>query len=218
MDKSDIIPFFKEAKQFCIEKGCGWELDMVFRRTWEQAQPDHFFAQYVFVVLNAGMKNQVAQKIYEKFMATMNMGDIIYIPEGGNIADARIKSLDVSVIGHEGKRKAIQQAMNQYQKWFKELQIKKNNEYRLEYLETLPWIGKITKYHLARNLGIDVAKPDRHLVRLCEKFGFKDVHEMCEFISKRTGDRIGLVDVVLWRALNLGFDDSRGEDATKKVV
>lgn len=185
-------------------------------------------------------------------MASMNMDAGSDMPNGSNVSDARIKTLDVSVIGHEGKRKAIQQAINQYQQWFKELQNitpeshakaqgwdKYKNDprrklmyeslindtqklsrdmLRVGYLGTLPWIGKITKWHLARNMGIDVAKPDRHLVRLCEEFGFKDVQKMCGFISKRTGDRIGLVDVILWRALNLGFDNGRGEDATKKVV
>ena len=212
MAKEAIIQFYKQAKQFIIEQGYQWEIDLVYSRTWEQAQPDHFFAQYCFVVFNAGMKNQVAQKIYEKFMATMDMeldGETMQ-----ETADARIKSLDVSVIGHEGKRGAIRDAIKSYRRWFKELQIKKNNERRVEYLETLPWIGKITKYHLARNLGIDVAKPDRHLVRLCEKFGFENVQEMCGYISKSTGDRIGVVDLILWRGSNLGFQ-SNGQGGTQ---
>lgn len=197
----DIYQFYQEAKNNVISAGYQWEIDLVFRRTWEQAQPDHFFAEYCFVVFNAGMKNQIAQKIYEKFMATMNMELHGSTPQ--ETADVRIKSLDVSVIGHEGKREAIRLAMINYQRWFKELQIKKNNEYRVEYLESLPWIGKITKYHLARNLGIDVAKPDRHLVRLCGKFGFANVQEMCKNISTKTGDRVGVVDLVLWRNANL---------------
>lgn len=225
MDKEAIIEFYKEAKQFCIEQGYQWEIELVYNRTWEQAQPDHFFAEYCFVVFNAGMKNQVAQKIYEKFMATMNME--LHGSTMQDTADLRIKSLDVSVIGHKGKREAIRTAMSEYQRWFKELQDitpKKQrfyevlllktahkrtiNEVRVAYLETLPWIGKITKYHLARNLGIDVAKPDRHLVRLSEKFGFRDVHEMCEYISKNSDERVGVVDLVLWRSLNLGFGAS----------
>ena len=73
-------------------------------------------------------------------------------------------------------------------------------------METLPWIGPITKYHLARNLGIDVAKPDRHLVRLAKRFGYNEstgVQQMCEELAERTRDRIGVVDVVLWRYANL---------------
>jgi hypothetical protein len=37
---------------------------------------------------------------------------------------------------------------------------------RLEYLGSLPWIGAITKYHAARNFGVDCVKPDIHLTRL----------------------------------------------------
>lgn len=231
----DIYKFYHEAKNHVISAGYQWEIDLVFKRTWEQAQPDHFFAEYCFVVFNAGMKNQVAQKIYEKFMATMNTE--LHGSTTQETADVRIKSLNVSVIGHEGKREAIRMAISKYQQWFKELQditpeslskamgmdrhktdprkkqfyeywikaLQKRtiNELRTAYLETLPWIGKITKYHLARNLGIDVAKPDRHLMRLSEKFGFASVQEMCENISRKTGDRIGLVDLILWRDANL---------------
>jgi hypothetical protein len=35
----------------------------------------------------------------------------------------------------------------------------------IEVLKTLPYIGPITAYHLAKNLGLPVAKPDRHLPR-----------------------------------------------------
>lgn len=108
-------------------------------------------------------------------------------------------------IGHLGKRKAIKE-MEQKDD-FIPLFIKKlqngTDEEKIELLGQLGWIGNITKYHLARNLGIDCAKPDRHLVRLAEKFGYDNVQDMCKFISKCVGDRIGTVDVVLWRYSNL---------------
>jgi len=74
---------------------------------------------------------------------------------------------------------------------------------QLEYLKSLPWIGDITKYHLARNLGLDVAKPDRHLMRLAKIFKYDDVQKMCQDVAERSKDRIGTVDVVLWRYCNL---------------
>ena len=74
---------------------------------------------------------------------------------------------------------------------------------KIEYLDSLPMIGPITKYHLARNLGIDCAKPDRHLVKLAKYFGYPSVQQMCEDISKESGYRIGTVDVILWRYCNM---------------
>jgi len=75
----------------------------------------------------------------------------------------------------------------------------------MNFLQTLPYLGKITSYHLARNIGLDVAKPDRHLTRLSAEYGFTTAQEMCEFIAKNVGERIGTVDVILWRAINLGI-------------
>lgn len=62
-----------------------------------------------------------------------------------------------------------------------------------------PYIGKITARHLAKNLGLDVAKPDRHLVRITQQFGFTDTDQLCSSISKETGQPIKVVDLVIWR-------------------
>jgi hypothetical protein len=69
-------------------------------------------------------------------------------------------------------------------------------------LSTLPHIGPVTAWHLAKNLGFDAAKPDRHLVRLCHRLGFADVHELCGTIAAVTGQRVAVVDIVLWRYLS----------------
>jgi len=68
-------------------------------------------------------------------------------------------------------------------------------------LQRLPYIGPITSLHLAKNLGFEVAKPDRHLVRLTTSLGFEDVTSMCQEISAASGDPIQVVDIVLWRYL-----------------
>ena len=41
-------------------------------------------------------------------------------------------------------------------------------------------MGPVMRYHLARNIGLDAVKPDRHLVRLTKHFCFKDAYTMCE--------------------------------------
>lgn len=66
-------------------------------------------------------------------------------------------------------------------------------------LRQLPYIGPVTVYHLAKNIGTEVAKPDRHLVRIAQACGYNDVQEFCGLISSFTGDAISVVDLVLWR-------------------
>ncbi len=66
-------------------------------------------------------------------------------------------------------------------------------------VQTLPFIGPITAFHLAKNLGYNTAKPDRHLVRVAAALGYSDAHLLCSSISVATGDPIQVVDLVLWR-------------------
>jgi hypothetical protein len=73
-------------------------------------------------------------------------------------------------------------------------------ESKLNYLATLPHIGKITANHLARNLGIDVFKPDVWIVRLADKFFNGDMDAMFAHLQKETNLPRGYIDVVLWKA------------------
>lgn len=171
-----ITDFYIDAFEF-VSKNFYEELCWVDNRCFENQTASDFFREYVFVVLSAGMKNEVANKIYLRFM----------------------KNFEPETVGHLGKRKAIQEAMKKYEHWFMTLKQMNN---KLEYLASLPFIGPITKYHLARNLGLDYAKPDRHLERLSRCFGFATPQGMCEYLSIIFGMRIGTVDLVLWRYCN----------------
>jgi hypothetical protein len=69
----------------------------------------------------------------------------------------------------------------------------------LEVLQSLPFVGPVTCYHLAKNIGLPFAKPDRHLVRLAGAVGYSDVQSLCTLISEHVGDSVPVVDIVLWR-------------------
>jgi hypothetical protein len=62
-----------------------------------------------------------------------------------------------------------------------------------------PFIGPITSCHLAKNIGAQVAKPDRHLQRIAQFCGYDDVQTFCKEIAGFIGDPVPVVDVVLWR-------------------
>lgn len=69
----------------------------------------------------------------------------------------------------------------------------------LKELKKLPYIGDVTVFHLAKNLGFDLAKPDRHLARIAKATGYDDVNKMCREISRIWGDPVSVVDTILWR-------------------
>lgn len=155
----------------------------------EQIQPPEtaleFFCEYTFVVINSGMKAQIARVIYNKVMDTVLIG----------------KGSASLVFGHKGKCAAIDKIFadryNVFNGWL-------SAKDPLEYLAQLPWIGPITKYHLAKNFGMDVVKPDRHLVRIAEKSG-ETPDQLCRRLSLETLDKVAVVDTVIWRAANMGL-------------
>jgi len=71
----------------------------------------------------------------------------------------------------------------------------------LAVLRRLPYIGPVTVWHLAKNLGLDVSKPDRHLVRVSNQLGFYSAAQFCTAIADATGERAKVVDLIVWRYL-----------------
>lgn len=140
----------------------------------------YFFREYCWVVINSGMLNKVAEKIFKRFW------------NGGQY--------NFEAIGHPNKNRSIREVYNSLDRYYYQFENTKNI---LKFLESLPHIGKITKYHLARNLGVDIAKPDRHLVRISEFFGYKDVQKFCKAIAEQVHEKIGVVDLVFWRFAEL---------------
>lgn len=141
-----------------------------------------FCIQFIWVVCNSGMKNQIAEKIYKKILQA--------ICDKKDISD---------VFGHKGKVSAIKLMINQHELLFDKYTKAKD---KIEFCKNLPFIGNITKYHLAKNLGADCAKPDRHLIRIAKKYD-TDVLSLCKKLANQTGDKLRTVDIIIWRACNL---------------
>jgi hypothetical protein len=148
------------------------------------ASPENFFIEYAWVVVNSGMKVTVAEGIFRR------------------VLDALLDGLPASsAYGHPGKSAAIEAMFETRVDDFDRFQAATD---KLAHLQSLSWIGPITKFHLARNLGIDVCKPDRHLVRIAAQSRETPV-ELCGRLAAASGERIGTVDIVLWRAGALGI-------------
>lgn len=175
--------FYLELKSELINRGYEEEIKWA-----KNLQPCNsavdFFAEYMWVVINSGLKAQIARIIYDRIVAAMLKG-----------------KKPSEVFKHQGKAKAIEFVFKDRDRKFKAYQEASD---KLSFLETLPWIGKITKYHLAKNLGLDFCKPDRHLVRIAKMYNtIPDI--LCKRLAQETGDRIGTVDSVIWRTANLGL-------------
>lgn len=160
---------------------------------WAEAlQPptdaDDFATEAIFVICNSGMKNTVARGIYDRCTAALVSGRPVF-----------------EVFKHPGKAAAIETI------WRERTQLLAGYlaaTDKLAFCESLPWIGGITKYHLAKNFGADVAKPDVHLQRLADREGCT-AQALCERLARESGFRVATVDTLLWRACANGVIDSR---------
>lgn len=177
------LDLYKRLKQQVLASPYAHDIEWV-ESVGECPNADAFFLEYAFVVCNSGMKEQIARKIFNRVMEAR---------KGGKSAS--------TVFGHKGKAAAIDLVFSRRQELFD--QYKQASD-KLAFLESLPWIGGITKYHLAKNFGVDCCKPDRHLVRIALNYSTTP-EEMCRRVAAATGDRVATVDMVIWRAANLGF-------------
>lgn len=150
--------------------------------------PLAFALETIFVICNSGMKNTVARGIYERVTQALR--------EGAPVAN---------VFGHPGKAAAIETIWTARYELYGGYLASTD---KLAFLESLPWIGGITKYHLAKNFGLQFAKPDVHLQRLADREGCT-AQLLCEQLAAATGFKVATIDTVLWRACANGVLNSR---------
>lgn len=178
---------YLRLKEQVIERGFQSDIDWC-ETVGPPATADVFVSEYVWAVLNSGMKAEVARRIWDRVWTAVRRGNLVS-----------------TVFRHPGKARAIQDALASKEELCRNYLLAGD---KLAYLESLPWIGAITKYHLAKNFGLDVAKPDRHLQRLADRYNTTP-EAMCKALSDQCGDRIGTVDYVIWRAASLGIISTR---------
>lgn len=163
----------------------GYEEEIEWQRNLKPCDNSKdFFHETCWVIINSGMKEQIARKIWERIQIAW---------EDGKTAS--------SAFNHPGKTDAIEYVRHNRVDLFYQYQL---TDAKIEFLETIPFIGKITKYHLAKNLGFDCCKPDRHIVRVAAQYN-QTPDEFCRSVSEKSGEKICVVDIVIWRACNLGF-------------
>lgn len=158
---------------------------------------EDFALEAIFVICNSGMKNTVARGIFDRVAPALQAG--------------RSAS---TVFRHAGKAAAIDEIWRRRDELLADYLAAGD---AVEFCGTLPWIGAITKYHLAKNFGAQVAKPDVHLQRLADRENVTP-QALCERLSAGTGYSVATVDVLLWRACANGLLDSRtGEVRLPKI-
>lgn len=152
------------------------------------ADADEFACEVIYVICNSGMKHAIAVGIYERCRFALAEGQPV-----------------IDHFKHAGKAAAIETIWRDRRRLFAEFMTALD---KVAYAKTLPWIGGITAFHVAKNFGEQVAKPDVHLKRLADLEGVT-AQSLCERLAAETGYKVAAVDTILWRACATGILNSK---------
>jgi endonuclease III len=204
--------FFSLEKQL---RDCGHDSDnQSFDEILENLQnkkiysPDDFASHCAYVILAGGFSQKTAKRIHETIIHLLKS-------HGANF-DILIKNFN-----NKNKISAICKIWDNREKLCNDYYQITDLENKINYLQKLPHIGKITANHLARNLGEDVVKYDIWIQRLGCVFAQRpelssqinnanlncDIKTACDnmfaHLTQETNLPRGYIDVVLWKAAQL---------------
>ena len=165
-----------------------------------------FVREAAWVVLSTGMRESVVRGLFRRFARVLHDFD----PTALSADPSAARDAALTVFGHKGKVKAILDIAATVDQLGEDGLREAMHGDPQSFLCSVPYIGPVTWRHLAKNLGVRVAKPDRHLVRVARATSRPSVDALCEEISAWLGEPVPVVDVVLWRWSVLHSSNCRG--------
>jgi hypothetical protein len=166
---------------------------------------EKFALEVIYVILAGGFSQKTAKKKFNEIHSFLKK-------------NVNVLSNDLFNIFHnKNKTNAIAKIWNNRKIYREKFYSLESDGEKLDFLETLPHIGKITKNHIARNLGISVVKYDIWIQRLgISLFGSGETAQfplsenvkrycdkMFEILQKETNLPVGYLDAVLWKACQI---------------
>lgn len=199
IDKTKLLPLYSTIKSIVIESGYYYEIEWQKKINVNIINENYFIREAAWVILSSGMKEQIIRKLFLRISEAFfnwSLDDII-----PNISNCRKNAL--KIFKHKKKIDAIIYIIKYVKNNGFEKVKNSIKEGEIDYISTFPYMGPATSYHFAKNLGIDVVKPDRHLLRISKKLGFKSPYDFCSEISHQSGDKISVIDLIFWRFANM---------------
>ncbi|WP_447603545.1 hypothetical protein [Nitrospira sp. Nam80] len=186
-----------------VAQGFAWEIDWQTERRLDRISECEFLRESAWTVLSAGFREAVVRRLFvplcDAFLGLRSASVI-------QANRARCRRAGLRVFNHRGKVNAILDIASIVDEMGFDRVRRQVEQEDVRFLQTLPYIGSITAFHLAKNLGLPVVKPDRHLQRIAAAAGFSSPLELCQLISDHLGEPVQVVDVVLWRYATLFSD------------
>lgn len=200
--KSELSKFYELARKKVIDNGFSYERDWQEQVLSKKMTEQDLLRESAWVILCSGFREKYVSKIFN--YVSLVSGDwesATFIVENKHL----IRNLILEVFGNTRKVDAIIDVAEKVNEMgFNTIRSNIENA-PIEYLQTFSMIGPITSKHLAKNLGFNIAKNDRHLVKIANSYGYNCVEKFCTKLSGIANESVAVVDITLWRygVLNL---------------
>ncbi|MCB0713829.1 MAG: hypothetical protein KDD67_15990 [Ignavibacteriae bacterium] len=199
-DQRRLAKAYYIAKYSLLEAGYADEIDWQYTVSLEHLTEDVFLREAAWVILSSGMREAVVRKKFPLIsQAFFHWEDIEAIVEHQEFCC----STALQYFNNPAKINAIVSIALHIRDHSFHCVLEALVDKGIEYLQDFPFIGPVTSYHLAKNIGFPLAKPDRHLCRIANELGYDCVQTLCSDISDLTEEPIPVIDLILWRFATL---------------
>ncbi|WP_200381291.1 hypothetical protein [Thiococcus pfennigii] len=200
MNEERAIKLFEDAKHYC-EENHPEEIDWaksISPEKFKHMKSKSFLMEYCWVVYVSGFRVATIEERFSDLRSAFKEFELVDL--------ARMRSIKpvLAVFNNERKANSFLEGSKMIAKEGFSAFKKRLKEQGIDALEGLPGIGPITKYHLAKNIGlVDEAKPDIWLARAAQECSstVQDlaVQDLVAFLSEKYSMSRHAVDVILWR-------------------
>ncbi|MFC1587480.1 hypothetical protein ACFL54_04135 [Planctomycetota bacterium] len=196
LDQKQLALFYLTAKEKVIEAGYASEIDWQEDVSLDSLDESTFLREAAWVILSSGFRESILRRCFQRisiaFLNWSSAEEIIARQES-------CRSQALKCFNNIKKINAIVKIANRVsEEGIDNIRDEIRNR-GIDYIQEYPFMGPVTSRHLAKNIGVLIAKPDRHLGKIAACYGYDSVDEMCCLISEIVGDTIPVIDVVIWR-------------------
>ncbi len=199
--------YFKHALEFA-KTNYQETIDRISNTKFDQVSEAAFIEEYIWAVYVSGFRASTISNLWDRLMAahyeTMWWACYYSHDDAPHLVRENAWKRAMDVFANARKVDAVIKTADVMRNGIKTMGWRAFRDTSLstpEQLQALPFIGKITCYHLARNIGLlQYVKPDVHLVRMARVWQYESPQRMCEHLGGEYGLQPGIVDLVLWYA------------------
>lgn len=213
LEPMQLARLYMTAKERVIEAGFAEEIDWQEEVVNNDFDEPTFLREAAWVVLSVGFREAIVRRRFSEVSRAFfhwSSADLIMTERESCRTNALL------AFGNHQKINAILKIVERVEAEGIGMIRKQIADRGIEFIRELPFMGPVTARHLAKNLGMVMVKPDRHLTRLADKTGYETVEGMCRTIADVVGDSLSVIDIVIWRyatiantfEIDAGFFDS----------